>query len=74
MTVAQLIKQLQKMPKTARVGISHGDNLDYEIAGWVYRTELHEKSEHQADIDNIIDKFDHEANDSHPKIWVTLHC
>lgn len=74
MTVAQLIKQLQKMPKTAQVGINHGDNYNYEIAGWVCRAELHKKSEHQDVVDRLIDPFAREAYTSHPATWVTLHC
>jgi hypothetical protein len=72
MTVAQLIKQLEKMPKTAQVGVSHGDNYEYEIAGWVNHVDIHHKTD--IDGDSIKNKDDREAYAGHPAVWVTLHC
>ena len=74
MTVAQLIKQLQRMPKNAQVGVSHGDNSVHEIAGWVGRAAYHRKSDYQNDVDKITDHFERDAYDEHPDTWVTLHC
>lgn len=74
MTVAQLIKQLQKLPKNAQVGVSHGDNSVHEIAGWVESAVYHKKSDYQGDVDKLTDHFDRDAYAGHPDSWVTLHC
>jgi hypothetical protein len=72
MTVKQLIKQLQKLPQNVRVGVSHHDNYEYEVAGWINSVQLHDKSE--TDTSGINDAFDREAFEGHPERWVTLHC
>ncbi len=74
MTVAELIKQLKKMPAQAKIGINHGDNREYEVAGWVCSVQHHIKSEYQSEVDNIIRKEDREGYKGHPEEWVTLHC
>ena len=35
MKVKELIKKLKKMPPDLEVGVSHHDNKDGEVAGWV---------------------------------------
>lgn len=74
MTVAQLIKQLQKMPKNAQVGVSHGDNMEYEVAGWVTHVHEYKKTDHQTVVNQLRSEFDRDAYDGHPAVWVTLHC
>lgn len=74
MTVAQLIKQLQKMPKNAQVGVSHGDNSMHEVAGWVEYVAHHKKLDYQSDVDKLTDHFDRDAYDGYPDTWVNLHC
>jgi len=60
MTVQQLINKLNKMPKRMYVGISHHDNSEGEIAGYVLCV-------------NVVDEIDME---SHEKIGkcVVLKC
>jgi len=74
MTVAQLIKQLQKMPQTAQVGVSHGDNMEHEVAGWVEHVKQYKKSDHQTVVNQLRNEFDRDAYAGHPAVWVTLHC
>jgi hypothetical protein len=72
MTVSKLMKQLKEMPPGAQVGVAHGDNYDYEVAGWVFRIECHNKCDTAPDT--IGNKHDRAAFNEHPKVWVTLHC
>ena len=59
MKVKQLIKALQKMPQELEVGYSHGDNREYEVAGWCIGVMLFDKSEFSED--DICLKDDKEA-------------
>ena len=72
MTVKQLIKQLQKMPQGAAVGVAHHDNCEYEVAGWVNSICIHNKTD--IDQSRTTDAYDLEAFDTHPDTWITLHC
>jgi hypothetical protein len=49
MKVNQLIKALQKMPQNLEVGYAHGDNREYEVAGWCIGVMLFDKSEYSED-------------------------
>jgi hypothetical protein len=45
MTVSQLMSQLRKMPQHVEVGYAHGDNGEYEVAGWCERVFCFRKKE-----------------------------
>lgn len=62
------------MPKNAQVGVSHGDNHEYEVAGWVCNVHQYNKADHQLVVDQLRQECDRDAYTTHPKVWVTLHC
>ena len=71
MKVAELIKELKKMPQNIEVGVSAHDNSEFEIAGWPSsvthrrKKDFDPQDDPSADVDMI---------DSNPKEWVDIHC
>jgi len=51
----ELIKQLKKYPKDMEVYVSHGDNYEWESAGWVSGVSHFVKTDY---VDQVSDSFD----------------
>lgn len=71
MNVAELIKELNKLPKKLKVGVRAHDNSDSEISGWVSGVDEFIKSEF--DI-NDMDYCDQGCFKSLPKKCIVLTC
>jgi hypothetical protein len=74
MTVGQLIRKLNKLPKNLQVGIAAHDNYPFEIAGWVNMIQDHSKEEHAEEVAACNDDEARDIFKANPDRWVTLHC
>lgn len=74
MNVAQLIRELEKLPPNAKVGISAHDNCEWEVAGWVGSVEIHRKSDYVDRVAEAHDAYSKDMFESQPKTWVTIRC
>lgn len=74
MKVAQLIKLLKKMPQDMEVGMSAGDNLEWEVSGWVCSVYHHRKSDFDASEIFEAHSCDPKMFDNNPEEWVTIGC
>ena len=74
MTVGQLIKKLNKLPKNLHVAVAAHDNYEWEAAGWVTMVQEHSKEEHAETVAACNDAESRDIFKAAPDQWVTLHC
>ena len=74
MKVRELIKQLKEYPQNLDVHVSHGDNYEWESAGWVYGVNHFIKTEYIDKVENCVDYDSKRMFKDMPSECIILSC